>query len=138
MRKAAHVAEVKKLTPATDFLQNSIRDGTPANSFILLDTHADGLMGLLQHAGGQTTAMSTTIGDLVTSYLGKSHLDGMSQCSKAAKQDTTIKLTVSGRKPWCDTTAKTRGGCRGLFIVTGGPAIRQPYHFYEVHKLISK
>jgi hypothetical protein len=138
MRKSAHVAEVKKLTPANDFLEHSVKDRMPANTFVLLDTHSDELTGHLQHSGGQTNPMHTTVGELVTAYLGKPLLANMVRCSQAAKQDDGARFKLSGSKPWCEITTKSRGGRRGLFLVTCGPAIRQPNHFDEVHKLVTE
>ncbi|KAJ8581503.1 hypothetical protein M405DRAFT_847007 [Rhizopogon salebrosus TDB-379] len=137
MRKAAQVAEVKKLSPATSFLDRSVDDGMPANTFVLLDTHSDELTGCLQHCGGLTNPAHTKVGELLTSYLGEKLMAGMSRCSKVAKQDDAIKFKLSGAQPWCEITTKSRGGHRGVFLVTCGPAIRQPYHFDEVQKLVS-
>jgi hypothetical protein len=136
MRKGAHVAEAKKLTPAANFLERSVDDGMPANTFVILDTHSDELTGHLQHCGGINNPMHTTVGELLTSYLGQPLLGCMSRCSKAAKEDETVKFKLSGAKPWCEITTKSRGGRRGLFMVTCGPAIRQPFHFDEVRKLV--
>jgi hypothetical protein len=138
MRGAAHVIESKKLAPAVQFLHHNILAGYPTNVFVVVDTHSDEFSGMLQHTGGHTGGTNTTITEILQAYLGKDFVKGMKASAIAARNDTTVRKTLNGKAPWCDLTAKARGGWRGLFMVSCGPAIRVSHHFEEVKALVDE
>jgi hypothetical protein len=138
MRGAAHVSECRKLAPAVEFLTLNKKAGYPANTFIIVDTHSDEYSGMLQHTGGHGGGTSTTITEILMAYLGHEFLEAMTSSYAAARGDRTVLTTVNGRQPWCDLTARARGGWRGLFMVSCGPAIRVSHHFQEVKALVER
>ncbi|KAG2335983.1 hypothetical protein BDR05DRAFT_1006280 [Suillus weaverae] len=136
MRGAAHISESKKLAPGVEFMRRNIKAGFPPNTFVIIDTHSDEYTGMLQHTGGHTGGTSTTVSEIMMAYLGNEFLSGMQAASTAARCDQTASKTVSGKEPWCNLTARVRGGWRGVFMVSCGPAIRVSHHFEEVKALV--
>ncbi|KAG1761232.1 hypothetical protein EDD22DRAFT_847910 [Suillus occidentalis] len=136
MRGAAHLIESKKLAPGVQFLHRNILAGFPPNVFVVVDTHSDEFSGMLQHTGGHTGGTNTTITEILQAYLGNDFVTGMKASATAARNDTTARKTLNGKAPWCDLTAKARGGQRGLFMVSCDPAIRVSHHFEKVKALI--
>jgi len=59
MQLGVQNATIKKLGPATEFLQKSVKLGILANTIIFIDTHSDANTGSLQYAGGRINARST-------------------------------------------------------------------------------
>lgn len=138
MRGAAHISESKKLAPGVQFLRDNTAAGNPPNTFIIVDTHSDEYTGMLQHTGGSAGGTNTTIREILMAYLGEECLKALKRASGAARSDNTERKTVNGRAPWCDLSARCRGGWRGVFMVSCGPAIRVTHHFEEVKALVRK
>ncbi|KAG2335998.1 hypothetical protein BDR05DRAFT_953664 [Suillus weaverae] len=136
MRGAAHMIESRKLAPGIQFCHRNIVAGFPPNVFVVVDTHSDEFSGMLQHTGGHTGGTNATITEILKAYLGKEFVTAMKASADAARNDTTVCKTFNGKAPWCDVTAKARGGRRGLFMVSCGPAIRVSHHFEEVKALV--
>ncbi|KIK35615.1 hypothetical protein CY34DRAFT_16908 [Suillus luteus UH-Slu-Lm8-n1] len=133
---ATHVIESKKLAPRVQFLYCNILAGFLPNVFVVVDTHSDEFSGMLQHTGGHTDGTNTIITEILQAYLGKDFVTRMKTLVIVARNDTTMRKTLNGKAPWCDFTANTRGGWRGLFMVSCGPAIRMSHHFEEVKALV--
>jgi hypothetical protein len=138
MRGAAHLSESKKLAPGVEFIQRNIHAGFPPNVFVVIDTHSDEFTGMLQHTGGHSGGTSTSIKEIMTAYLGQEFRSAMQAASVAARSDESIRKTVNGNDVWCDLTARARGGWKGLFMVSCGPAIRVSHHFDEVKGVVQK
>ncbi|KAG2121485.1 hypothetical protein DEU56DRAFT_918171 [Suillus clintonianus] len=138
MRGGAHVSESRKLAPGVEFFRGNIAAGFPPNTFIIVDTHSDEYTGMLQHTGGHSGGTNTTITEILTAYLGADFLEMMKKSSDAARSDTTEIKTLRGNTPWCKLTPSARGGWRGLFMVSCGPAIRVSHHFFAVKELVQK
>jgi hypothetical protein len=138
MRGGAHKSESKKLAPGAIFMDRNIKAGFPPNTFLVVDTHSDEYSGMLQHTGGHTGGTNTTITEILNAYLGEEFVKAMKRSSDAARSDKTVKKTVNGNTPWCDLTPNARGGWRGLFMVSCGPAIRVSHHFEAVKDLVEK
>ncbi|KAG2029991.1 hypothetical protein BDR03DRAFT_1017652 [Suillus americanus] len=136
MRGGAQLSEAKKLAPGVEFMNRNINAGFPPNTFLVVDTHLDEYTGMLQHTGGHTGGTNTTITEILMANLGEDFVTSMKASSDAARRDRTVKTTVSGNMPWCDLTPKARGGWRGLFMVSCGPAIRVSHHFEAVKGLV--
>ncbi|KAG2354487.1 hypothetical protein BDR07DRAFT_1382224 [Suillus spraguei] len=105
MRGGKQVSESRKVAPGIDFVLRNANDGFPPNTFIVLDTHSDEYSGMLQHTGGQHGGINT--------------LEKYSPLTLeriTAREDKTVLKTVNGKKPWCDLTAASRGGWRGVFM----------------------
>jgi hypothetical protein len=138
MRGGAHKSEAKKLAPGVKFIDRNIKAGFPPNTFLVVDTHSDEYTGMLQHTGGHTGGTNTTITEILLAYLGEGFVKNMKRSSDAARSDRTVKKTLNGSTPWCDLTPSARGGCRGLFMVSCGPAIRVSHHFDAVKSLVQE
>jgi hypothetical protein len=138
MRGSAHVSESRKLADGLKFMRSNINRGFPPNTFIIVDTHSDEFTGMLQHTGGHAGGTNTTITEIVEAYLGTDFLKCMGESSDAARSDDSALATAKMTKPWCDLTAKARGGWRGLLLVSCGPAIRVSHHFDCVLKLVKR
>jgi hypothetical protein len=138
MRGAAHVIESKKLETVMQFFASNIHSGFPPNVFVVIDTHSDEFSGMLQHTGGHTGGTNTTITEILQAYLGEECLCWMKVSANSAKRASPVRKTLNGNVPWCDLTARARGGRRGLFMVSCGPAIRVSHHFEEVKALVEK
>lgn len=138
MRGGAHQSESKKLAPGVEFITRNLKAGCPPNIFLLVDTHSDEFTGMLQHTGGHTGGTSTTITEILLAYLGEKFLAMMRQSSTLARGDKTVVKTINGNNPWCNPTAGSRGGWRGLIMVSCGPAIRVSHHFEAVKALVER
>ncbi|KAG1746873.1 hypothetical protein EDB19DRAFT_1826261 [Suillus lakei] len=136
MRGAAHLSESKKLAPGVEFIQHNIHAGFPPNIFIIINTHSNKFTTMLQHTGGHSGGTSTSIKEIMTAYLGQEFQSAMKAVSTAARSDESIRKTVNGNDVWCDLTACARGGWKGLFMVSCGPAIRVSHHFEEVKGMV--
>ncbi|KAG1721315.1 uncharacterized protein EDB91DRAFT_1256570 [Suillus paluster] len=137
MRRNAHGHESRKLVPSIEFVQRNTKAGFPPNTFVIIDTHSDEYSGMLQHTGGHSGGTNTTITEITAAYLGAELLQSMGDASRAARHHKTEITTKSGKKPWCDLSAKTRGGWRGLIMMSCGPAIRVHHHFKSVVQLVN-
>ncbi|KAG0695628.1 hypothetical protein DFH29DRAFT_1005299 [Suillus ampliporus] len=138
MRMGVHVSESRKLAEGVQFMKRNIEGEFPPNTYVIIDTHSDEYSGMLQHTGGHTGGTNTNITEIVTAYLGKEFLKGMENASVAARNDKTVVTTERGKQPWCNLTAKARGGRRVLLLVSCGPAIRVHHHFDSVVELVNK
>jgi hypothetical protein len=138
MRGAAHLVESRKLAPGLEFFHRNFRAGFPPNVFVVVDTHSDEFSGMLQHTGGHTGGTNTTITEIMQAYLGEDFVAMMRSSAARALGDKTVHKTLNGKVPWCNLTASARGGRRGLFMVSCGPAIRVSHHFDQVKALVEK
>ncbi|KAG2108285.1 hypothetical protein DEU56DRAFT_760668 [Suillus clintonianus] len=136
MRGGAHLSEQKKLVQGVDFIDRNVLLGFPPNIFLVVDTHSDEYTGMLQHTGGHSGGTSTTITEILTAYLGAPFLKAMNASSTAARDNKVVMKTANGKVPWCDLSPSARGGRRGLFMVSCGPAIRVSHHFEAVKTLV--
>ena len=110
----------------------------PPNLIVLVDTHADNFSGYLQHAGGTTGRQSTTLGNLVKEYVSMDIMNLAAEASKSARLKRDNLTSPRGNVPWCDITATTRGGWRGLALASCGSAILSAHHYEDVRGLITK
>lgn len=136
MKKGAETYETKKLGQHIDFIKEAIAAHKPPNMIVVMDTHSDSLTGYLQHQGGSTGAQSTSVGQIVDLYVTSPLLVAMQGASGIARSTSGDAKTPNGKSPWAGMTAKSRGGWRGLIMVTCGPAIRSPVHFESVRSLV--
>ncbi|KAG2125424.1 uncharacterized protein EDB93DRAFT_1110171 [Suillus bovinus] len=68
--------------------------------------------------------------------MGNPLMTAMKAASLSAREDETVETTVNGGTPWYNTTPKARGGRRGLFLVTHGPAMQVKTEFEEVLAMV--
>ncbi|KAG1868953.1 hypothetical protein DFJ58DRAFT_723360 [Suillus subalutaceus] len=136
MCSGAHVSVLKKLAPGLQFLWDNTATGFPPNTFIVINTHSDEWTGMLQHTGGSAGGTSTSIGEIPMVYLGEECLDALMRLLIAARSHKTEHKMVNGRAPWCNLSAHGRGGWRGVFMVSCGPAIGVVHHFDQVMALV--
>ncbi|KAG2059845.1 hypothetical protein BDR06DRAFT_967416 [Suillus hirtellus] len=124
------------LVPGVEFLHHNTAAGFPPNTFVIVDTHSDEFTRMLQHTGGHTGSTSTSIREILMAYLGEEYMNASKEASITARMDWTFRKTVNGKEPWSNVMASCRGGWRGVFMVSCGPAIRVSHHFEEVRAMV--
>ncbi|KAG1785201.1 uncharacterized protein HD556DRAFT_1314462 [Suillus plorans] len=123
--QAVHTSEPKNLADGIELIHKAIKAGCPPNSFVMIDND------LNEIAEG-----STLISDVVAKSLGEEFMECMGAASSAASGDTIVNITATGKKPWCDLTAKARGGRRALLLVGSHPSIRLRHNFESLVSLV--
>ncbi|KAG1846993.1 hypothetical protein DFJ58DRAFT_730321 [Suillus subalutaceus] len=118
-------SESKNLGGGIELMHKAIKAGCPPNYFVVIDTDSD------EFAKGNAVGS-----DVVAKSLGKEFMECMGAASSAARGDTAVNVTATGNKPWCDLTAKSRGGRRALLLVGSHPAIRLRHHFESLVALV--
>jgi len=135
MKKGAHVHERTKLEGGCNLIARSIQQKVPANVFIVVDTHSEEFTGMLQHSGGKTGAGLATLKEILREYLGPAFIDAMQRSSNAARSAPGKPI---GDRTWYDHSASARGGWRGVFLMSCGPAVNAKYHFETLQGLIEE
>ncbi|KAG1868948.1 hypothetical protein DFJ58DRAFT_723355 [Suillus subalutaceus] len=136
MRGGVHLKSSKKLAPGVESIKCNIKAGFPSNTFLVVDTHLDEYTRMLQHTGGHAGSTNTTITEILLAYLGEDFVKSMKASSEAGRSDETVKKTMNGNAPRCNLTPRARGGWRGLFMVSCGPAIRVSHYFEAMKGLV--
>lgn len=121
------MSEHKNLADGIELIHKAIKAGCPPNSFVMIDTDSD-----------EIAEGSASISDVVAKSLGEEFIECMGEASSAASGDATVNITATGKKPWCDLTAKARGGRRALLLVGGHPAVRFRHNFESLVSLVEK
>jgi hypothetical protein len=121
----------KLAKPVANFLEQSVANEIPANTFIVIDTHSDTYTGNLQHSGGQTHGGSAPLGDVLESFLGKDCMDSMAR----AKRKRAELLTRS-TESHANLNVVNPGGKTFVFLLTCGPAVRVGYHLEHCQGLL--
>ncbi|KAG2046322.1 hypothetical protein BDR06DRAFT_1014833 [Suillus hirtellus] len=123
--QGVHTSEFKNLADGIELIHKAIKAGCPPNSFIIINTDSD-----------EVTEGNAVVSGIVAKSLGEEFLECMGAASSAAKSDATVNITATGKKPWCDLTAKARGGRRVLLLFGSHPAIRFRHHFESLMALV--
>ncbi|KAG1847023.1 hypothetical protein DFJ58DRAFT_730351 [Suillus subalutaceus] len=123
--QGVRASESKNLGGGIELMHKAIKAGCPPNYFVVIDTDSD------EFAKG-----NAVVSDVVAKSLGKEFMECMGAASSAARGDTAVNVTATGNKPWCDLTAKSRGGRRVLLLVGSHPAIRLRHHFESLVALV--
>jgi len=135
MKRSAHESESRKMEDGCCLMRKSIDAGLPANTFIVVDTHSEEFSGLLQHTGGNKGGTNTTLAEILKAYLGPKFYNVMQESSVAARSSVAKS---SDDKSWSDSSAHGRGGWRGVFLLSCGPAVRAQFHFDSMRELITQ
>jgi hypothetical protein len=136
MKAGDHNFDVQKMGAVGQWVMRSVLNDTPSNIFVIMDTHSDVYPNILQHTNGTTRPNKHTASEIIQTYLGKPLMTAMKAASMAAREDETVETTINGGTPWYNTTPKARGGRRGLFLVTRGPAMQVKSEFEEVLAMV--
>ncbi|KAG2046979.1 hypothetical protein BDR06DRAFT_977095 [Suillus hirtellus] len=123
--QGVQMSEHKNLADGIELIHKAIKAGCPPNSFVMIDTDSD-----------EIAEGSASISDVVAKSLGEEFMECMGEASSAASGDATVNITATGKKPWCDLTAKARGGRRALLLVGGHPAVRFRHNFESLVSLV--
>jgi hypothetical protein len=128
MKKGAQNHERNKMSGGCDLIVRSIKEKLPANVFIIIDTHSEEHSGMLQHCGGNTpgAAKFATVREIIEGYLGKDFMSAMQNTSDAARNSSDKEVRGNS---WYDDRAYTRGGWRGVFLISCGPAVKPSFHY---------
>ncbi|KAF8425811.1 hypothetical protein L210DRAFT_934937 [Boletus edulis BED1] len=106
--------------------------GFPANTFVILDTHAETDTGNLQY-GGKANPIFSPASDVIREYCGEKLIKVM--------QDANISANKRGpaeNPKWFHDSVYFRGGWRVLLFATCGPAIRTANGLVDVKRLVEK
>ncbi|KAG2336725.1 hypothetical protein BDR05DRAFT_1005609 [Suillus weaverae] len=136
MKAGDHKIDVQKMGTVGQWVMRSVLNDTPSNIFVIMDTHSDEYTSILQHTSGTTGPDKHTASEIIQTYLGKPLMTAMKAASLAAREDETVETTINGGTPWYNTTPKARGGRRGLFLVTRGPAMQVKTEFEELLAMV--
>jgi hypothetical protein len=135
MKAGDHSFDVRKMGTVGQWVMKSVLNDTPSNMFVIMD-RSDEYTNILQHADGTTAPNAHTASEIIQTYLGKPLMTAMKAASFAAREDQTIETTINGGTPWYNTTPKSRGGRRGLVLVTRGPTVQVKTEFEEVLSMV--
>jgi hypothetical protein len=115
-----------------ELITRSLASNFPANCFIVLDTHANTHNGQLQWAGGVTAPQTADASEVVTEFCGADFLRLTRDASNAAMS------SVCPPEPgWYSDSPYIRGGWRGLFVASCGPAVRHPAGFRDLKRMVT-
>lgn len=139
MKKGAEGLAWEKQQRQSEFIKKAMDDGIPPNMIIVLDTHSDSWSGELQTAeGSRGVPISSTLPQLVKTYVGDLVLKQMKASSAAARSYNALPEVRPGVTPWADITPKTRGGWRVLVMAVCGSSVRQPVHWNYLTQLFEE
>lgn len=124
-------AALKKMNLASKFIEHSMASKVPANTFIVVDTHADTLTGSLQWAGGVTAVRTAAMSELLVEFCGKAFLAKVKESATAARE-----FQPPENPGWYKDSPFFRGGWRGLLLATCGPAVRIHAGFDDLKRLV--
>ena len=114
-------------------IERSIKSSLPANTFVVIDTHADTLTGGLQWAGGSAGVRTAPVSDILLEFCGADFFER----TKAAAE-TARKAREPDKQEWYTAAPFRRGGWRGLVLTTCGPAMRQRDGFNDLKMLVER
>lgn len=112
----------------------SLASNLPANSFIVVDTHANTHNGQLQWAGGVTAPQTADASEVVAEFCGAEFIRLTREASKAAM--TAVCPPQPGQ--WYSDSPFLRGGWRGLFVASCGPAVRHLGAFKDLKRMVER
>jgi len=135
MKKGAQTFERNKVDVGCALITRSIASKVPANVFIVVDTHSEEFSGMLQHTGGKTEGSYAGVDEILAEYLGEAFREAMQSSSDAARNSAPQEV---GSSAWYDRTAYTRGGWRGVFLLSCGPAVNVTHHFERLLKMVEE
>ena len=135
MKKGAQNFERNKVEAGRALITKSIASKVPANVFIVVDTHSEQFTGLLQCAGGKTDGGFAGVDEILAEYLGKAFREAMQSSSDAARNSAPKEV---GSSDWYDDTPYTRGGWRGIFLLSCGPPVNASHHFESLLKMVEE
>jgi hypothetical protein len=136
MHTGEHNSDIQKMGAVGQWVMRSVLNDTPSNIFVMMNTNSDKYSSAFQHTSGITRPNNHTTSEIIHTRLGKPLMTAMKAASLAAREDNTVEKTINGGTPWYNTTPKVRGGRRGLFLITGGPAMQVKTEFEEVLAMV--
>lgn len=118
---------MKAMKKGLDFVNLSLRSDVPANVFFVVDTHSQAETGLLLTEDGRFLLPSQCIED----YSGREFLQAMRSAAERARV-----APKNERDVWYDDSVYSRGGFRGLFLVTCSPTMKVKESFEDLRRLV--
>lgn len=136
LKVAGNRAATSSLRHVVEFHRQAGVAGSPANTLVVLQTTSSLTTGALFYGNDKNRKKPaySTLPDLVTSFLGDDMMTAMSQSN--AKALATPKCNET--KYFFEHSAFSRGGWRGLILVTQGPTIRNPPRLNEAIGLVRR
>ena len=123
----------KRMDEGCRLIERSIKSSLPANTIVVIDTHADTLTGGLQWAGGTASVRTAPVSDILREFCGTAFFER----TKAAAE-TARKARAPDKQEWYTAAPFHRGGWRGLVLATCGPAMRQCDGFNDLKTLVER
>ena len=123
-------SDIQRMGAVGQWVMRSVLNDTPSNIFVIMNTNSD------KYTSGITRPNNHTTSEIIHTHLGKPLMTAMKAASLAAREDDTVEKTINGGTPWYNTTPKVRGGRRGLFLITSGPAMQVKTEFEEVLAMV--
>ncbi|KAG9312768.1 hypothetical protein JVU11DRAFT_7205 [Chiua virens] len=120
------------LPRGAEFIARSVRSNVPANTFIVIDTHSEARTGRLQWTDRARRPMNSPASEVVHKFVGQPLLEQ----AKGAAVQARLCIQPGSARSWYDGSPFSRGGWRGLFLVTPGPAMRIGESFADVRGLV--
>jgi hypothetical protein len=129
----------KGSTACMQFLTRMSNKAMPPNLVVVLDTHADGWSGFLQHAG-ITNPKVASIREVLDAHIPRGVLAHMKEASNNARSDKKIESLCELwlREPWAPIGSRVRGGWRILVVASCGTSVKQPVHWMELCALVDQ
>jgi hypothetical protein len=110
-----HAAAATSLADAVNFLDESSALGCPAHVIIILQTEADHITGSIRYGARDGRPAYSSIGDVLTAFLGQRFLDSVANAKATAGRNVT-----------------------GMLLYSGGPTVRSPTHFTELKDVFER
>ena len=138
MRQGAKEQRAELVSNSMEFMKGALSKNFPPNLIVIVNTDDGNYSGYLQDTGSSTEMPPPALGTLVTEYVSKGIMDLAITSSSHARSAGNTLETPSGNKPWCDISAVTRGGWRGLVLARCGLGLLSKDAFDDVRKLVQK
>ncbi|KAH0825637.1 hypothetical protein J3R83DRAFT_13484 [Lanmaoa asiatica] len=133
LRVGRNKAAASSLSPAIAFVHRATERGWPANIIALLHTESNPVTGALFYGDRGEHAAYSALPDLLDAFVGEgmraAMVDGKAKALGAVRPE---------REHWFQESAASRGGWRGLILVTGGSTIQVPARKDEAIALVER
>lgn len=123
----------KGMKKCLDFIKRSVRSDVPANVFFVIDTHSQDGTGLILTEDENRGARHSLPSECVRDYAGMQFLQAMHSAAELARN-----APRNERDLWYDASAFSRGGFRGLFLVTCSPTMKVKRSFEDLRGLVEQ
>ncbi|KAH0833794.1 hypothetical protein J3R83DRAFT_10941 [Lanmaoa asiatica] len=133
LKKSGQVVAQKEMIEGWKFIQDSIERGMPANTFVVVDTHAETDTGRLQYGGGKTQPDFARTSEVIDGYCGEVMLKTMEAANLSAQQHS-----ASEASHWFNDSVYFRGGWRVLLLATCGQTFRVENGLIDVKRLVER